>query len=89
MRDTAPTLSGTAEASSTVRVPRNGVPAGMVVADDAGPWSFTSPALADGRLVFTDAAGNVGAPSGGVGFYRRSGYRPRVDEAPNRSDTPP
>lgn len=67
--DAQPTLSGTAEAGSTVKIFDNGVQIGSVTAT-GGAWSFTpSPALGNGshNLTFTatDAAGNVSAPTAG------------------------
>ncbi|EFQ62747.1 hemagglutinin/hemolysin-related protein [Pseudomonas fluorescens WH6] len=66
--DTTPTLSGTAEAGTIVRILDNGVEIGSVLADADGKWSFTpDPALAEGAHEFTliseDAAGNVSLPS--------------------------
>lgn len=67
--DAQPTLSGTAEAGSTVKIFDNGVQIGSVTATGVA-WSFTpSPALGNGshNLTFTatDAAGNVSAPTAG------------------------
>ncbi|AFP71271.1 BapA/Bap/LapF family large adhesin [Enterobacter kobei] len=67
--DAQPTLSGTAEAGSTVKIFDNGVQIGSVTAT-GGAWSFIpSPALGNGshNLTFTatDAAGNVSAPTAG------------------------
>ncbi|WP_047624953.1 BapA/Bap/LapF family large adhesin [Enterobacter sp. ZOR0014] len=67
--DSQPTLSGTAEAGSTLKIFDNGVQIGSVTAT-GGAWSFTpSPALGNGshNLTFTatDAAGNVSAPTAG------------------------
>ncbi|MCK7241299.1 Ig-like domain-containing protein [Enterobacter kobei] len=67
--DAQPTLSGTAEAGSTVKIFDNGVQIGSVTAI-GGAWSFTpSPALGNGshNLTFTatDAAGNASAPTAG------------------------
>ncbi|MGM8946368.1 BapA/Bap/LapF family large adhesin [Enterobacter asburiae] len=64
--DAQPTLSGTAEAGSTVKIFDNGVQIGSVTAT-GGAWSFTpSPALSNGphNLTFTatDAAGNTSLP---------------------------
>ncbi|WP_119081077.1 Ig-like domain-containing protein [Chitinophaga alhagiae] len=61
-----PSLSGTAEANSTVTIYTDGVETGTATADADGKWSFALPAaLADGPYVFTatatDAAGNVSA----------------------------
>ncbi len=66
--DTRPTLTGTAEAGSTVEVFDNGTSVGTVTADAAGNWSFTPSApLADGGHAFTvtatDAAGNQAGSS--------------------------
>lgn len=67
--DAQPTLSGTAEAGSTVKIFDNGVQIGSVTAA-GGAWSFTpSPALSNGphNLTFTatDAVGNASAPTAG------------------------
>ncbi|WP_320731216.1 BapA/Bap/LapF family large adhesin [Enterobacter asburiae] len=67
--DAQPTLSGTAEAGSTVKIFDNGVQIGSVTAT-GGAWSFTpSPALGNGphNLTFTatDAVGNASAPTAG------------------------
>ena len=67
--DAQPTLSGTAEAGSTVKIFDNGVQIGSVTAT-GGAWSYTpSPALSNGphTLTFTatDAAGNASAPTAG------------------------
>lgn len=67
--DAQPTLSGTAEAGSTVKIFDNGVQIGSVTAT-GGNWSFTpSPALSNGAhtLTFTatDAVGNASAPTAG------------------------
>jgi hypothetical protein len=59
----APTLSGTAEANSTVTVYRNGQAVGTVAAGSSGAWNFPSQNLGDGSYAFTvtatDLAGNV------------------------------
>ncbi|MXG37534.1 hypothetical protein GRW62_36735, partial [Escherichia coli] len=67
--DAQPTLTGTAEAGSTVKIFDNGVQIGSVVAT-GGNWSFTpSPALGDGShsLTFsaTDPVGNASAQTPG------------------------
>ncbi|QWZ48840.1 BapA/Bap/LapF family large adhesin [Enterobacter bugandensis] len=67
--DAQPTLSGTAEAGSTVKIFDNGVQIGSVIAT-GGAWSYTpSPALGNGphTLTFTatDATGNASAPTAG------------------------
>lgn len=65
--DSQPTLSGTAEAGSTVYLYDNGAQIGTATADASGNWSFTPPALADGSHSFTvtasDDAGNISGPS--------------------------
>ncbi|WP_430389232.1 Ig-like domain-containing protein [Dyella sp. 20L07] len=67
--DTTPTLSGKAEAGSTVKVYDNGTGnlLGSVQADSNGNWSFTPQPLPDGDHSFTvtatDAAGNTSVPS--------------------------
>jgi Bacterial Ig-like domain/Domain of unknown function DUF11 len=62
-----PTISGTAEANSTVKVYDGAVLLGTAVADGAGVWSFTSPVLTDGihnlTTTATDAAGNTSSVS--------------------------
>lgn len=65
--DAQPTLTGTAEAGSTVKIFDNGVLIGTVTAT-GGAWSFTpSPALSDGlhplTITATDAAGNASGPT--------------------------
>jgi hypothetical protein len=60
---TTPTLSGTAEANSTVIVYRNGSSVGTVTASSTGAWSYLNSTLSDGTYTFTatatDLAGNV------------------------------
>ncbi len=62
-----PSISGTAEAGSTVSVIIDGVTAGTTTASGTGAWTFTSPALADGahtaRATSADAVGNVSVSS--------------------------
>ncbi|QFZ86286.1 hypothetical protein GFK26_27760 [Variovorax paradoxus] len=67
--DPSPTLSGKAEAGSTVTVYDNGKLLGTATADAAGHWAYTpTTPLAEGEHSFTvtatDKAGNTGAPSG-------------------------
>lgn len=67
--DAQPTITGTAEAGSTVKIFDNGVQIGSVTAT-GGVWSYTpSPALSNGAhtLTFTatDAVGNASAPTAG------------------------
>ncbi|WP_336174987.1 Ig-like domain-containing protein, partial [Alloalcanivorax xenomutans] len=66
--DTTPTLSGTAEAGSTVAIFQDGTEIGTTTADGSGNWSFTpATELAEGDYSFTatatDAAGNTSDPS--------------------------
>ncbi|POP41210.1 hypothetical protein CHU33_23865 [Superficieibacter electus] len=66
--DTRPTLTGTAEASATVRILDNGTEIGSVTADASGNWNFTpDTALSNGGHVLTvtatDGDGNVSQPS--------------------------
>ncbi|POT27985.1 large repetitive protein [Citrobacter freundii] len=68
--DTLPTLSGTAEANSTVRIYDNGVLIGSAPVDGTGAWNFTpGTPLANGNhaltVTATDAAGNVSPTSAG------------------------
>ena len=60
-------LSGTAEANSTIALYDGGSAVGQIEADASGQWSFTSAALAQGLHTFTatatDAAGNISALS--------------------------
>ena len=63
--DTTPTLSGTAEAGSTVRIflDAGADPVATVTANGSGGWSYTAAVLSDGLHSFvvtaTDLAGNV------------------------------
>ncbi|CAH6661816.1 BapA/Bap/LapF family large adhesin [Pseudocitrobacter vendiensis] len=65
--DTTPTLTGTAEANSTISIFDNGVVIGTAQADGAGNWSFTTPTLTEGAHTITaratDVAGNTSAAS--------------------------
>ena len=65
---TKPPVSGTAEASSTVKVYIDGTAVGTAAANASGAWSYTpTTALASGthtvKATATDGAGNVGAYS--------------------------
>ena len=66
-KDNTPSLSGTAEAGSTVEIFDGTTSLGTVTANGSGAWSFTSTTLADGvhslTAVATDVAGNVSAAS--------------------------
>jgi hypothetical protein len=62
------TLTGTAEANSTIAVFDGSIRVGTATADSSGAWTFTTPALSTGKHAFTakatDAAGNTSmAPS--------------------------
>lgn len=66
--DVRPTISGTAEANSTVIIMDAGVEIGKTVADAAGAWTFEpDPVLALGEhslsAIAQDAAGNASRPS--------------------------
>ena len=65
--DSTLTLTGTAEANSTVRVYDGATLLGQTTADGSGAWSYTTATLANGSHSFTtaatDAAGNTGAAS--------------------------
>src|SRR5262249_33028701 len=62
-----PTLVGTAEANSTVKVFDGGTLLGNATANGSGAWSFTTPPRTDGVHSFTavavDVAGNTSAAS--------------------------
>ncbi|MBP2228898.1 hypothetical protein J2847_002190 [Azospirillum agricola] len=63
-----PTVTGTAEALSTVHLYKGGVSVGTATADGAGAWTITSGSLSDGVNTLTvravDAAGNTSSASG-------------------------
>ena len=65
--DATLTLTGTAEANSTVKVFDGTTLLGSVVANSSGAWTYTTAALANGAhsltATATDAAGNAGAVS--------------------------
>ncbi len=65
--DNTLTLSGTAEAGSTVKLYDGATLLGSATANGSGAWSYTTAALANGGHSFTatatDAAGNTGAAS--------------------------
>ncbi|MBN4857998.1 Ig-like domain-containing protein [Citrobacter portucalensis] len=68
--DPLPTLSGTAEANSTVKIYDNGALIGSAPVDGTGAWSFTpGTQLSNGNhaltVTATDAAGNVSPTSAG------------------------
>ncbi len=71
-RSTTPTLAGTAEPNSTVRLydTDGATVLGTTTADGSGNWSITSATLADGAHTLTtkaaDATGNVSAASAGL-----------------------
>ncbi|WP_310677872.1 Ig-like domain-containing protein, partial [Burkholderia multivorans] len=71
--DTTPTLSGTAEAGSTINVYDGTTLIGTTTADASGHWTFTpAAALGEGlhaiTVTATDIAGNVSAPSAAFGL---------------------
>ena len=65
--DNTLTLTGTAEASSTVKLYDGATLLGSATANGSGAWSFTTAALTNGThsltATATDAAGNTGAAS--------------------------
>src|SRR5664280_22601 len=65
--DNTPTLTGTAEANSTVNVYDGATLLGSAAANGSGGWTYTTAALANGAhsltATATDAAGNAGAAS--------------------------
>ena len=65
--DNTLTLTGTAEANSTVKVYDGATLLGSATANGSGAWSYTTAALANGAhsltATATDAAGNTGAAS--------------------------
>src|SRR6185437_8951996 len=65
--DNTLTLSGSAEANSTVKVYDGATLLGTVTANGTGAWTYTTATLSDGTHSFTatatDAAGNLGAAS--------------------------
>lgn len=67
--DATPTLSGIAEAASTITVFEGDTPLGTAVTDATGRWSFTTSALVEGPHTFTatatDLAGNTSIRSAG------------------------
>ena len=65
--DATPTLTGKAEAGSTVTIKDGATVLGTVISDSSGKWSFTTDMLADGShkltATATDKAGNSSAAS--------------------------
>ncbi|KGB93325.1 hypothetical protein DM43_341 [Burkholderia cepacia] len=71
--DATPTLSGTAEAGSTINVYDGTTLLGTTTADPSGNWTFTpTTALGEGAhsltVTATDTAGNVSPPSAAFGL---------------------
>jgi hypothetical protein len=68
------TLTGTAEANSTIAVFDGSIRVGTATADSSGAWTFTTPALSTGKHAFTakamDVAGNTSTATFGVGCAR-------------------
>ncbi|MCQ8229054.1 Ig-like domain-containing protein [Pantoea trifolii] len=66
-KDSTPSLSGKAEAGSTVEIWKNGQLQGTAKTDSEGNWKFTCPKLADGKhdfsIVVVDQVGNKSLPS--------------------------
>ncbi|PUA41051.1 hypothetical protein C8Z91_01210 [Paenibacillus elgii] len=72
-KQSKPAIRGTAEANATVHVVVNGSPAGTVMANAGGNWTFIPPViLVDGvytvRATAADAAGNMSPPSAEIRF---------------------
>ncbi|WP_233455002.1 OmpL47-type beta-barrel domain-containing protein [Paenibacillus elgii] len=72
-KQSKPVIRGTAEAYATVYVVVNGSPAGTVMADVGGSWTFIPPIVfVDGiymvRATAADAAGNMSPPSTEIRF---------------------
>ena len=59
--DTTPTLTGTAEANSTVKVYDGATLLGSTVANSSGAWSYTTAALTNGAHSLTATASDVAA----------------------------
>jgi hypothetical protein len=70
--DNTPTISGTAEANSSVLIFVDGSPIGPVTANGSGQWTITSSSLADGlhnvTAQATDGANNTSLPADTVVF---------------------
>ena len=68
--DNTLTLTGTAEANSTVKLYDGATLLGSATADNSGAWSYTTDALSNGAHSLTttnsDAAGNTGVASGAL-----------------------
>ncbi len=73
--DNTLTLTGTAEANSTVKVFDGATLLGSVTASGTGAWTYTTAALANGAhsltATATDAAGNTGTASTALGVTSR------------------
>ena len=69
--DNTLTLTGTAEANSTIKVYDGATLLGSAVTNSSGAWTYTTAALTDGAhnltATATDAAGNTGAASAALG----------------------
>ncbi|QGY30450.1 Ig-like domain-containing protein [Pantoea cypripedii] len=70
--DTTPTLTGTAEAGSTVSIYDGSTLLGTVTVGSDGTWSYTTPTLGEGShsltTTVTDPAGNTSAASDPINF---------------------
>ena len=94
--DNTLTLTGTAEAGSTVKLYDGTTLLGSAAASGSGAWSYTTAALANGghslTATATDAAGNTGAHSAALGSpltrHRRL-RRPRSDNGLAAATTSP
>ena len=81
--DNTLTLTGTAEANSTVKVYDGATLLGSAVTNSSGAWTYTTAALSDGAhnltATATDAAGNTGAASAALSRHHRH-HRPGCPE---------
>ena len=75
--DNTLTLTGTAEANSTVKVYDGATLLGTATANGSGAWTYTTAALSNGAhsltATATDAAGNTGVASAALLGHRRHG----------------
>ncbi|MCE9591656.1 MAG: hypothetical protein K8S99_14160 [Planctomycetes bacterium] len=80
--DTTPTITGTAEADSTVELFDGNTSVGTATADGSGNWSITSSALSEGAHALTakatDAAGNTSAASAALDITIETTVAPPV-----------
>ena len=88
------TITGSAEANSTIEIFQNDSSVGTTVADSSGNWSFDTEAiLGEGNdNIFTatakDAAGNVSSKSTGINISKGTGTPDNTSPSVNLSITP-